>query len=97
MSTLSIIMRLQAAGVEIKTGLTLKGYLGKKVVCVNKEGREHQLEADSVVLATGLRPRQDLATKFEGLGPQTFNIGDCVQPRKIYHAFSEAWKAVFSF
>jgi hypothetical protein len=64
---------------------------------VNKEGKEHPLDADSVVLATGLRSKQDLVTKFEGLGPQTFKIGDCVQPRKIYHAFSEAWKAVFSF
>jgi 2,4-dienoyl-CoA reductase-like NADH-dependent reductase (Old Yellow Enzyme family)/NADPH-dependent 2,4-dienoyl-CoA reductase/sulfur reductase-like enzyme len=97
MSTMAIMMRLSMVGVEIKTGFTLKGYDGKKVICRDKDGKEHQIEADSMVLATGLHAKQDLATKFDGLVPRTFKIGDCAQPRKIYHAFREAWKAVFSF
>jgi 2,4-dienoyl-CoA reductase-like NADH-dependent reductase (Old Yellow Enzyme family)/thioredoxin reductase len=97
MSTMSIHTRLPKDGVEVKTGLTLKGYSGKKVICTDKEGKEHHLDADSVVLATGLRARQDIAAKFKGLVPQTFIIGDCVQPRKIYNAFREAWVTVFSF
>jgi 2,4-dienoyl-CoA reductase-like NADH-dependent reductase (Old Yellow Enzyme family)/NADPH-dependent 2,4-dienoyl-CoA reductase/sulfur reductase-like enzyme len=97
MSTMSIHMRLPQAKVEVKTGLTLKGYSDKKVICMDKEGKEHRLEADSVVLATGLRSRQDMAARFEGLAPRVIKIGDCVQPRKIYHAFREAWTAVFSF
>jgi 2,4-dienoyl-CoA reductase-like NADH-dependent reductase (Old Yellow Enzyme family)/thioredoxin reductase len=96
-STMSINKRLLQAKVEVKTSLVLKGYSGKKVICTDKEGKEHQMDADSVVLATGLQPRQDMATKFKGLVSQTFTIGDCVQPRKIYHAFEEAWKAVLSF
>ena len=97
MSTMSIHTRLPKDGVEVKTGLTLKGYSGKKVICTDKEGKEHHLDADSVVLATGLRARQEIAAKFKGLVPQTFIIGDCVQPRKIYDAFREAWVTVFSF
>jgi 2,4-dienoyl-CoA reductase-like NADH-dependent reductase (Old Yellow Enzyme family)/thioredoxin reductase len=89
--------RLQKAGVEIKTGLTLKSYSGNKVVCTDKTGKDVQLDADSVVLALGLQARQDMVTKFKGLAPQVFKIGDCVEARKIYHSFREAWKTVFSF
>jgi len=69
----------------------------KKVICIGKDGKEQQIEADTVVLATGLRSRQEEAIKYEGLAPKVIRIGDCVQPRKIYHAFREAWTAVFSF
>jgi 2,4-dienoyl-CoA reductase-like NADH-dependent reductase (Old Yellow Enzyme family)/NADPH-dependent 2,4-dienoyl-CoA reductase/sulfur reductase-like enzyme len=97
MSTIAITTRLQMAGVEVKTGFTLKGYDGKKAACTDKEGKEHHIEAESLVLATGLRTNQESAVRFEGLAPMVFRIGDCIQPRKIYNAFSEAWKAVFSF
>ena len=92
-----IRMRLQKAGVAVKTGLTLKGYLQNKVICTDRTGEEQKIDADSVVLATGLRPRQNVVAKFEGLAPQVFKVGDCVQPGKIYHAFRDAWRTVFSF
>ena len=61
------------------------------------DGTEQHIEADTVVLATGLRPRAKERMTYEGLAPRVVRIGDCVQPRKIYHAFREAWTAVFSF
>lgn len=93
---MTLRMRLQQAGVEVQTGLMLKGYTGKKVICLDKAGKDQELDADSVVLAVGLQPRQGEVRKFEGLAPQVFKVGDCIQPRKIYHAFRTAWHAVFS-
>lgn len=97
MSTMSIHTRIPKDGIEVRTGLTLKGFSGKKAICTDKAGKEHHLDADSVVLATGLQARREGAARFRGLVPQVFTIGDCVQPRKIYNAFREAWVAVFSF
>jgi len=97
MTTMSLNMRLPMAGVEVRTGVTVKGYDGKKVLCIGKDGKEQQIGADTMVLATGLRSRQNEATAYDGLAPKVIRIGDCVQPRKIYHAFREAWVAVFSF
>jgi NADPH-dependent 2,4-dienoyl-CoA reductase/sulfur reductase-like enzyme len=94
---MTLRMRLQMAGIEIRTSLTLKGYTGKKVICTDELGRDQEIDADSMVLAVGLRPRQEEVAKFEGLGPQVFKVGDCIQPKKIYHAFRTAWHAVFSF
>jgi 2-enoate reductase len=97
MSTMSIHTRLPQAGVEVHTSLTLRSYSGKKVICTDKVGKEHEMDADSVVLAWALQPRHDAVAQLEGLTSQVFKIGDCVQPRKIYHAFREAWNVIFSF
>ena len=97
MNMMALRMRLQMAGVEIRTGLKLKSYSRNKVICTHKAGKDQQMDADSVVLALGLQPRQDVVAKLEGLVPQVFKVGDCVQPKDIYHAFSSAWQAVFSF
>ena len=66
------------------------------MICADREGKEHQIEADSVVLATGLQSREDVYARFEGLAPRVFKVGDCVKPGKIYDAFRDAWHAVFS-
>jgi len=50
------------------------------------EGKEVEVICDSVVLATGMRPRRlDL-----NLGVPVYYIGDCVRPRKIRDAVYEA-------
>jgi len=96
-SMIAIRIRLLEAGVEIMTGLTLKSYSQNKVFCTDKAGKDQQMDADSVVLAMGLQPRQDEVAKLERLVPRVFKVGDCVQANKIYHAFRSAWHAVFSF
>jgi NADH dehydrogenase FAD-containing subunit len=39
------------------------------------------LEADTVVLAVGMRPEDRLAQELEGVVPEVHALGDCVQPR----------------
>jgi len=50
------------------------------------EGKELEIACDSIVLATGMRPR-NLELDFE---VPTYKIGDCVKPRKIRDAVYEA-------
>jgi thioredoxin reductase len=52
------------------------------------------LEADTVVAAVGFKPRNGKFKDFVGLAPMVYAIGDCVEPRKMYNAFEEAWRAV---
>jgi 2-enoate reductase len=39
------------------------------------------LEADTVVLAVGMRPEDRLARELEGIVPELHTLGDCVHPR----------------
>jgi 2,4-dienoyl-CoA reductase-like NADH-dependent reductase (Old Yellow Enzyme family)/thioredoxin reductase len=40
-------------------------------------GAEHSIEAGSVVLAVGMKPKNDLSLKFYGAADRFFMIGDC--------------------
>jgi NADPH-dependent 2,4-dienoyl-CoA reductase/sulfur reductase-like enzyme len=97
MTMMSIMMRLQINGIEIRTGLSIGGFSGKEALCRDGAGSEISVPAESLVVATGLRPRIDDVMRFEGVAPQTFSVGDCVRPGKIYDAMHAAWRTVFSF
>ncbi len=60
-------------------------------VVVNTNQEEKFLPADTVIIATGLRPNKTAADSFYGIIPETFIIGDCKQPRKIMEATLEGY------
>ena len=84
--------RLQKAGVEIHLGARLEEITDTGVVCQDKRRQSREVEADTVVLATGLGARQKLVEELKALVPGVYVIGDCVEARKIYHAFEDAWR-----
>ena len=84
--------RLKEAGVEVNLGWHLDEIMERGATCTDKEWQRHILEADSVVLATGLGARSETIDQFRGLVPEMYVIGDCVEARKIYHCFEDAWR-----
>jgi NADPH-dependent 2,4-dienoyl-CoA reductase/sulfur reductase-like enzyme len=48
-----------------------------KVTYVDAEGKEQAIAAGSVVIATGYKPKNDLALQFAGTGDRFFMVGDC--------------------
>lgn len=86
--------RLQAAGVTIHTGWILREIRDGGVVCEDKSWQMQKIPADTVAMCTGLEERKDAAKEFRGLAPEVYTIGDCVQARRIYNAFEDAWYAV---
>jgi 2-enoate reductase len=89
---MALTARLKEAGVEIHLGWHLDEIRDNGVVCSDKKWQKHEIEADSVVLATGLRERKEQSDRFQGLAPEVYAIGDCVQARKIYNCFEDAWR-----
>ena len=61
------------------------------VVVEGKDGKEQFLEADHVLLATGLRSRRELAHSFYGITPDTAMIGDCDRIGKVLEATNDAY------
>lgn len=47
------------------------------------------LEADTIVLAVGARPLNNLVTELKGMVPEIYAIGDCVEPRDALYAIRE--------
>ena len=67
----------------------------KGISLTNKEGKEVFLEADNIVLATGSTPNKALGESLKGKYLEFFEVGDCIEPRRIREAIEEAiWAAV---
>jgi 2,4-dienoyl-CoA reductase-like NADH-dependent reductase (Old Yellow Enzyme family)/thioredoxin reductase len=55
----------------------VKGISGGRVTYTDEKGQEKSIQADSVVIYSGLKPRTDEAMKFQGSAYQVLLLGDC--------------------
>jgi 2,4-dienoyl-CoA reductase-like NADH-dependent reductase (Old Yellow Enzyme family)/thioredoxin reductase len=70
--------------------ITMKG-----LNLVSKEVKDVFLEADNIILAAGATPNKALYESLKGKLLELFEVGDCVEPRRIREAIEEAmWAAV---
>ncbi len=82
----TILKSLAGNGVKMLTTTKVTEITEKGVVLENGE----VLEADTVVVAVGSTPNNELVDKLEGKVPEIYAIGDCVTPRKAMDAMHEA-------
>ena len=60
---------------------------------VDAQGEEHFIPADAVVLAAGMKPRNDEAEAFRLTAEQFFPVGDCVTPKNVRTASRTGYDA----
>ncbi len=51
------------------------------------------IPADTIVIAAGAKPNNELAQSLEGKVPELHSVGDCVEPRRLLEAVHEGWRA----
>ncbi|MCU0843747.1 MAG: FAD-dependent oxidoreductase [Spirochaetes bacterium] len=86
---------LQRYGVEALTGARVVS-IKDGVVTYEREGGEHRLEFDNVVIASGSRSVKKLSEALEKEGVACTAIGDCVRPAKINDAIHEGFLAALA-
>jgi pyruvate/2-oxoglutarate dehydrogenase complex dihydrolipoamide dehydrogenase (E3) component len=64
-----------------------------KVTYLDANGKEQAIKADSVVIAVGMKPKNDLAVKFYGAGDRLYMIGDCNKAGDVQKAMRSAFSA----
>ena len=47
------------------------------VTYIDSDGKEQSIKADSVVIAVGMKAKDEIAVTFYGVGDRLFIIGDC--------------------
>jgi 2,4-dienoyl-CoA reductase-like NADH-dependent reductase (Old Yellow Enzyme family)/NADPH-dependent 2,4-dienoyl-CoA reductase/sulfur reductase-like enzyme len=67
------------------------GIQDNKVTYADGGGMEHTIEAGSVVIALGMKPKNDLALRFYGAGNRFFMIGDCSSAGNVQKAMRSAF------
>jgi len=85
----NLLARLIKNGVTMLTGIKYEGITNRSLVITNKEGQRQNIEADTVVLATGAVQNTELATELKGQDIALHLIGDCVTPGKIIDAIRD--------
>ena len=85
------VKRIRESDIEILTGTRFVEFADSGVV-VQKEGLNQVLEADTVVMATGMRANTELADALKGKVRNLHVIGDCLEPRRILEAIHEGWE-----
>ncbi len=76
-------------GLEVVYGMSVEEISHAGVVAVDQEGKESTFPADIVVVAPKFTPNDSLANALQKRGLEVYSVGDCVEPRRIYHAIHE--------
>ena len=85
-------LSLNELGIRILTGATVMRILPGEVV-ISQFGAERSVPADSVILAIGMRPVDELKVPLETLGIPVFTVGDANDPREVLEAIHEGFEA----
>jgi len=86
---MALVRRLIALRIPMYLDTSVREITGAGVV-LDFGGETFHLLADTVVLAIGAVPDSGLADAVEGLAPEVYRIGDCVEPRHAAAATLEA-------
>ena len=63
--------------------------IGDHEVEILHQTEQRKLKADTVIIAAGVRTNRAFVNSLYGICPQTFEVGDALQPRKIQEAVFE--------
>jgi thioredoxin reductase len=74
--------------VEAFTGAEAREITPQRVKARHNGGTK-TFEADTVVLAVGMSPSQELNRKLAGKAPALYSIGDCAEPGMIVNAIHD--------
>ena len=83
-------VEINRLGLKIDFNTRAKEITPTGVIC-EAGGAEKTYDADTVVYAVGQSPARDAAVALGGCAPEFHMIGDCVAPRNITDATSEAF------
>jgi 2,4-dienoyl-CoA reductase-like NADH-dependent reductase (Old Yellow Enzyme family)/thioredoxin reductase len=88
-SRAALLRLLKERGVSTFLNWRLERIEEGRVLLSDRNGNRKEVGTDSVILALGLKPNQDLLEPLRKSFPEVQVIGDCREPRKIYQAIHE--------
>ncbi len=82
--------RFKNLKIAIYTGKRLEKVVEDGIIVVDRYGARTEIQADTVVLATGFKPNRELIEALKNEPDlQIYEAGDCIRPRKIFDAIHE--------
>jgi 2,4-dienoyl-CoA reductase-like NADH-dependent reductase (Old Yellow Enzyme family)/thioredoxin reductase len=88
-----LVARLRQQGVVIMTATTCEEVSPEGMKVCGKDGQSQMIPADTVIIATGSKPDKSLYDALQGKVKELYVIGDAAEPRSIYEAIEDGFKA----
>jgi len=82
---------LQKHEVSFLTEVKLEEIREKSVIVIEKSWKRHEVAAEGVIISTGLKSRNEVASAFLGLAADVYVIGDACQPRNLKQAIHDGF------
>ncbi len=83
---------LKGFGVKLMPCTKAKKITAESVICEDKDGKETEIKADTVVIAIGERPDARLYEELKDSCPEIYNIGDSngggILPNAVYEGYT---------
>jgi 2,4-dienoyl-CoA reductase-like NADH-dependent reductase (Old Yellow Enzyme family)/thioredoxin reductase len=89
LAAMRLLARLRDKGVTLLCGVTDERFEESALKLTTREGERRVIEVNTVVIAAGARPSRALVASIESVVPDTYTVGDCVEPRSIMEATTE--------
>lgn len=93
MSSKSTVEIPEKENVHIHTATRCVAIYENGIEVEDKDGNRRFISADTVILATGLKPDKKALAAFEGLAHDVIFIGDCKKPGTIYNTSTTGYYA----
>lgn len=85
-SRMLLLSRMAAKGIRMLPGVQYEEVTRQGLVITTPGGERALLRADSIVLAAGFAPDQDLYQSLRDRVPECYAIGDCTEPGNAFQA-----------
>ncbi len=82
---------LRRAGVRMETKAQVVEITDKGVKVRREGDKDDFFEADTVVVAVGMKANREVADSLQGKVDELYLVGDCVEPRRITQAIREGF------
>lgn len=86
-----LLFNLEKLGIDLLT-LTKAEMITKKSVVVSRGTENYEIQADTVVLAAGYKPKLNFVESFQGVAPEVYAVGNCVKPGNIIDAIHQSFE-----
>jgi 2,4-dienoyl-CoA reductase-like NADH-dependent reductase (Old Yellow Enzyme family)/thioredoxin reductase len=78
-------------GVELRAEVKLEEITDKGIAVIDNKLNRFEIPAETVVLALGVKSRQETVKQFKALAREVYLIGDCSMPRNLMAAIHDAF------
>ena len=88
-----LLDRLDEKGVTLLTQVKCEEVIPGGVVIATAGGEQKTIGVDTIILAVGASPNTKLGEEIKGKVAEVYQVGDCIEPRKIRDAIGEGYRA----